>query len=418
MKKTHDEKLKLLFEVLLHIVAWLMIFFFPQMMFMREDGFSVSLHRMIPMMIGPITLAIIFYSNYLWLVPRYMMKLRWRSFAIINIFLIIGVVCLNTLWHHNKDKFLNPEWNQIDKKTEMRTGDHGNGGPGKDMMHIQLGHGRPIAPDHHPDGDLKPSHDKKFRGPKPFEGRRLGRGNNLLNEVAFGIRDAILYVLTIALACILHMGFRFRKAELARKQAELKHTETELQSLKNQVSPHFLLNTLNNIYALVQIDQTKAQESIISLSRMLSHMLYQNKETYTTLEREVEFLKSYVDLMELRVSDNVKVELVADLKEGGQMQIAPLLYISLVENAFKHGIGCEGGHISIRIEANPSDGTISAFIRNSNHPKTAQDKSGHGVGLMLVQRRLELLYPDRYTWEKGVNEETNEYYSNLIILTT
>jgi len=147
-------------------------------------------------------------------------------------------------------------------------------------------------------------------------------------------------------------------------------------------------------------------------------MLYQNKETYTTLEREVEFLKSYVDLMKLRVSENVKVELVADLKDGGHMLIAPLLYISLVENAFKHGIGSEGGYINIHITANPEEGTISAFIRNSNHPKNAQDKSGHGVGLTLVQRRLELLYPDRYTWEKGVNKKTNEYYSNLVILTT
>ena len=211
------------------------------------------------------------------------------------------------------------------------------------------------------------------------------------------------------------MSFRFRKAEIARQQAELKNTEIELQFLRNQMSPHFLLNTLNNIYALVQMDQEKAQKAIYSLSRLLNHILYQGKDTFVPLEREMEFLRYYVDLMKLRVSENVKIELESNLRDGGQMPVAPMLFIALVENAFKHGICAEGGHISIRFDAYPEKGIIKNCIRNSNHPRENRDTNGHGAGLTLTQRRLELLYPDKYEWEKGVDQKTNEYYSNLTI---
>lgn len=233
----------------------------------------------------------------------------------------------------------------------------------------------------------------------------------------FKLRDVISYLLLTALAIVLHMSFRFRKAEEERQQSELKYAESELKNLKNQVSPHFLLNTLNNIYALVAFNPVKAQEAIQSLSSLLRHMLYQDHIEMTTIENEVKFLQDYIELMKLRISDNVKVDFRVDLGSGKNMKVAPLLYISLVENAFKHGISCDGGHICIEIKADAEDNTISASITNSNHPKTMQDKSGHGVGLQLVKRRLDLLYPEKYDWKYGVNQLKNEYYSILIIHT-
>ncbi|MGN1256782.1 MAG: sensor histidine kinase, partial [Bacteroidaceae bacterium] len=223
--------------------------------------------------------------------------------------------------------------------------------------------------------------------------------------------------LLVSLCVVLRMAFRFRQEEMARKQAELRQTETELQSLKNQISPHFLLNTLNNIYALVIMDQNKAQEAILNLSRLLSRMLYHGRDTYVRLEREIDFLRSYVDLWQLRISPNVHVEFVADLENCGQMPIAPYILVSLIENAFKHGIHGNQGYIHFHLQASTETGIIRADIRNSNYPKSSDDKSGHGVGLAQVQRRLDLVYPGCYEWSKGVDPERNEYYSILTIHT-
>ena len=152
------------------------------------------------------------------------------------------------------------------------------------------------------------------------------------------------------------------------------------------------------------------------LSSMLSLMLYQNRDAYTTLEREVDFLRRYVDLMRLRISPSVRVEFVDNMRESGSLLIAPLILISLVENAFKHGISGNEGYVSIHITGSVDSGIIHADIRNSNHPKSTDDKSGHGVGLQLVRRRLELLYPGKFSWEQGV-DDNNEYYSLLTIYT-
>ena len=100
-----------------------------------------------------------------------------------------------------------------------------------------------------------------------------------------------------------------------------------------------------------------------------------------------------------------------------QMPIAPYILVSLVENAFKHGIRGNQGYIHVHIQASDQIGVIKAEIRNSNYPKSHDDKSGHGVGLVQVQRRLDLVYPDRYVWNKGVDTERNEYYSILTIHT-
>ena len=249
-------------------------------------------------------------------------------------------------------------------------------------------------------------------------GATLRGATDSIGTISYIARNSLNLAIFAAGGTALAVARRWVTTDQKLKAAEAARAKAELSNMRNQINPHFLLNTLNNIYALIQFDQTKAQDAVISLSRMLNHMLYQNKETYTTLEREVEFLANYVDLMRLRVSENVKIEFDTDITNAGQMPIAPMLFISLVENAFKHGIGADGGHINIHIDANPEEGIVRAYIHNSNHPKNDQDMSGHGVGLAVTQRRLELLYSGNFTWEKGVDEEKNEYYSNLTIHTT
>ena len=423
-----DDSCHRILEILIHLMAWMVVFFFPQMMFVREEGFWATLSQLTPLLLSPALLAIVFYANYLWLVPHVLQYHGVRRFVAVNLVLIISIQTFNGLWNYSCMKCMErvelTRWENESMSDTLLVSRYGELGEGELCPDC----GQVISTDQQ---GMRHGMEVCSR-PRPRAGRDTGPGHPPFRHLFahFGspkangwvsllvvVRDFFTYLLLVALAVVLHMSFHYRKAELARKQAELRHTETELQSLKNQVSPHFLLNTLNNIYALVVIDQEKAQEAILNLSRLLSHMLYQNRDTYTTLEREVDFLRRYVDLMRLRISPGVQVEFVDNVRECGSLPIAPLLYISLVENAFKHGVSGNDGHISIRIIGSVEEGVVRANIRNSNHPKSPEDKSGHGVGLQLVQRRLELLYPGRFKWNHGVDQERNEYYSLLTIHT-
>lgn len=191
--------------------------------------------------------------------------------------------------------------------------------------------------------------------------------------------------------------------------------ETELLNLRNQLNPHFLLNTLNNIYALIEFDPQRAQSAVMEVSKLLRHVLYDNQTEFTLLTKEMVFLKSYIELMKIRTSANVEVTFDNEISSNSDSQIAPLLFISLIENAFKHGISpSEDSFINIHIFETDNQ-QIVCDIKNSNFPKTDQDKSGSGIGLQQVQKRLDLIYPDHYTWIKGVSESGKEYRSLLII---
>ena len=146
---------------------------------------------------------------------------------------------------------------------------------------------------------------------------------------------------------------------------------------------------------------------------MLRHLLYDNQEREVTLTDEMQFIENYIALMKIRLSQNVDVTFHRQVALPG-IKVAPLIFISLIENAFKHGVSpVEPSFVHISITATEHD--ITCQIENSNHPKSRDDRSGHGIGLSQVQRRLELSYPGRYTWEKGVNKEGNIYTSTIHI---
>ena len=185
-------------------------------------------------------------------------------------------------------------------------------------------------------------------------------------------------------------------------------------NLRNQLNPHFLLNTLNNIYALIAFDADKAQTAVQELSRLLRHVLYDNQQNFVTLDKEMDFIRNYIELMRIRLSANVRVETKIDVRPDSRTEIAPLIFISLIENAFKHGISPTEPSF-IRIHFSESPGEIHCEITNSYHPKSVADKSGSGIGLEQVRKRLELTYPGHYDWQQGVSEDMKEYKSILII---
>lgn len=213
------------------------------------------------------------------------------------------------------------------------------------------------------------------------------------------------------------MAQRWSKAEEEKREAETAMTKAELINLRQQVNPHFLLNTMNNIYALTAFDTEKAQKAIIDLSKMLRHILYDYQQPYVSLKEEVEFLNNYIELMMIRLPDNVDIKRECNLPEPCNIQVAPMIFISLLENAFKHGISPNHKNfIHILLDAN--DERIVFAIENSHHPKTKEERSGHGIGLKQVERRLELAYPGKYQWKKKYDSKMNIYSSKIIIYDT
>lgn len=214
----------------------------------------------------------------------------------------------------------------------------------------------------------------------------------------------ISYTVTIYVASGVLNGRRTKLLKEKLAEENQRHTEAELNWLKNQINPHFLFNTLNNISSLTAIDPDMAQDSIGRLSDLLRYAMYESDKPTVALGKEVEFMQNYISLMNLRCGD--KTEVTADFDiESPQMQIAPLLLISFIENAYKHGISTNRKSF-IHIKMSEKEGLLTFTCANSNFPKDHTDHSGNGIGLQNMRRRMELLYPGRYKWEQTLEDET------------
>lgn len=150
---------------------------------------------------------------------------------------------------------------------------------------------------------------------------------------------------------------------------------------------------------------------------MLRHILYDNQQEFVNLNDEAAFIESYINLMRIRVAKTCDISVNVDIPNPCEIKVAPLIFISLIENAFKHGIAATGKSF-IKISINADNSHIECDIENSNHPKEQSDRSGHGIGLEQVARRLELSYNGKYTWENGTRDNNSIYYSKIIIYDT
>lgn len=221
----------------------------------------------------------------------------------------------------------------------------------------------------------------------------------------------VLNCMIAAIAIGIRHFIHTRQIRQQLKEEKAKNTEAELAWLKNQINPHFLFNTLNNISSLVQIDADKAQDAIAQLSDLLRYAMYETNKNTVPLQGEIEFMRNYVELMKLRCSEKTMVNCQLSIVNS-PLTIAPLLFISLIENAFKHGISSNrDSRIDITLTA---DGQQLIFdCENTNFPKNDTDRSGSGIGLENTRRRLDLIYKDRYTWEQTL--EDNIYKVKITI---
>ena len=253
--------------------------------------------------------------------------------------------------------------------------------------------------------------------PKPHEGRHDFKPHKQQRHVMMGERE-IAAVIVLVLMFAANLGIknyiRTRSDHKRLLALEKENLEQQLEYLKYQINPHFFMNTLNNIHALVDIDPEKAKDTILELSKMMRFVLYEGDKKGVPLSREFDFIRNYITLMKLRYTD--KVSIAIDLPaEVPDKQIPPLMLITFIENAFKHGISYQHpSFIDVRVTlSDPSApaSRLSFTCRNSKADKPNEEKGG--VGLKNVKQRLNLLYDNNYTL--NIKDETAVYNVELTI---
>lgn len=242
--------------------------------------------------------------------------------------------------------------------------------------------------------------------PKGKTWDELSTSQILFAYLRFMIRDGIMMVLSAALAFALRLSearelLRRRDLELSAEKRQI-----ELKSLKAQLNPHFLFNSLNNIYALIGFAPERAQTALHDLSSMLRFMIYESGNSSVSLAKEMQFISDYTALMKLRMNNNISVECsLMDFPPAG-INIPPLLFLTLVENAFKHVAPLQDGKGYIKIAISIYDDKLTGSVINTyNDSKTSAPKETgeSGVGLENVRRQLRLLYPETHKFEISKN---------------
>lgn len=223
----------------------------------------------------------------------------------------------------------------------------------------------------------------------------------------FGPGEVVIFfggLLLMGMNLGVKLYFRSQEDADILSQIEKHALERQLQYLKYQVNPHFFMNTLNNIHALVDIDPERAKTSIVELSKLMRYVLYEGNNRLTPLSREVQFLRNYVQLMSMRYTGNVSISL--DVPEVlPDSMLPPLLLVIFVENAFKHGISYRTKSF-VEISLKPQADRLLFTCRNSRPEIKHDENMKGGVGLSNVRRRLDLLFPGNYTLDIKEQEDT------------
>ncbi len=249
-----------------------------------------------------------------------------------------------------------------------------------------------------------------------FTPRRLHRPDEsslrqLLRWLSFLARDAAMIILTIGLAVALRLSMKWKDMEQQKRDLLAAQRSTELDNLKNQLNPHFLFNTLNTIYALVDIDPEDAKRAVHRLSGLLRYMLYES-EMMVKLSEEIGFIEDYIELMRLRLSGRL-IEVNIDIAGHENDTVPPLLLVPLIENAFKYGSTSEPGmpiKVSMAVKGDKFwCSTVNSF---SSQPDRA-DSRASGIGLANLRRRLSLIFGSKASLRTSV--DGNIFKTQLIL---
>ena len=352
-----------LITILTHVLAWVV---FGIAMFFYHPLFSdieIPYQAWITQTVTLILLVTAFYINVSVLVPGFLLKNRFGYYFVMIIALVALIVFIkggveNVLYSHQRF----PRNLQLLAKELIKA-----------FTHLGLPRGKPID-----------------------------RPTIIISALVLGIGTSITVIQ------------KWQKDKQQREALEKEKVSSELLFLKAQINPHFFFNTLNNIYVLTQVDADKAGKAIHQLSRMMRYLLYETQQGHTMLGREIAFVKDYISLMQLRLTDAVKV-VIDTPRHLLDMPMAPMMLLPFVENAFKHGVSAtQQSHVDIRVLQRSSmlDITVKNTIMKDN---SVSLDTNSGIGLVNTRRRLDLLYPGKYKLDICELNARNEYTVHLML---
>ena len=263
--------------------------------------------------------------------------------------------------------------------------------------------------------ELQPSEDANEMNIQPRRTSPPSQFRNPRPQFGFAARNQILHFVNfwLSIVALLLIGFnagiksfvRWSEEKIRQSEKDRLYFYNELAFLKHQISPHFFMNTLNNIHALVDINAERAKDTIIKLSNLMRYLLYESDIQKVLLKKEIDFIESYIELMRLRYDeDNVTIE--TEYPENVENVYVPSsLFLSFIENAFKHGINPHN-HSSIKIGFSVDSGLLTFSIVNSRWNTTAYQTETSGIGLENVRKRLNLIYKNNYTLDINLLDNT------------
>jgi LytS/YehU family sensor histidine kinase len=249
-----------------------------------------------------------------------------------------------------------------------------------------------------------------------FAGTEISNKNVESALPSFAIFEYLISLLIFFFILLISIGATLYKewyaAERRNEVMLFEKTAAELSFLKSQINPHFLFNTLNNIYALSRKDPEQSSASILKLSQIMRYVLQESMNEMVELSKEVEYIGQYIDLQKIRLTDQVKVIYMVE-GNAWNVSVFPLLFLPFIENAFKYGVSThEPSEILITIIADTQE--LILKVQNTMVKNTYPGAEAGGVGLTNVKRRLELLYPGRH--HLMIDQKNNKFVVELKII--
>ncbi len=374
---------QLVFILLVHAVAWALFLWLPLLFYpVRFDGEPVWRRELITKIL-PIAF---FYLNYYYFLPRFFERRKITAY--------LSLILLSIIIIGGADIFIRSKLSGFYPVSGTR------------MLSIRSTPLQKPAPLFRIRTDRQDSLITGFTPAQPFDDTMvLGIPQSF---IFFSIsRTASTCIFLLLLGGMIRLAYSFLRNQNEKKSLENAHLNAEVNFLKSQINPHFLFNTLNSIYSQAHARSEDTESSILKLSELLRYALYDSGEDQVDLERDIRYINNYIELQRLRLSSKIQLDYSVTGDMTGK-KIAPMLLISFIENAFKHGISYT--HASaIDIQIHIFEETLTLTVVN---PVIEKDSfAPGGLGLRNVKRRLELVYPERY--ELMTERENDQHIVHL-----
>lgn len=325
------------FRVLLHIGFWLFYLSLPIWQYLKYSGYSVTWIKLVTVM--NLTFVLFYYPFAYYIVPKYFVRRKAYLFLIYTV-LIYATFFYLTLW----------------------------------MEKFSLSH------------FIFNEQDKIFL-------------ENAIKRNVYYVPELLQIIIVTAIPLSLKFMRRYYQLQDEKNVLSKINTQLELDFLKSQINPHFLFNSLNNIYSLTLQKSDKAPEMVIKLSDLMRYMLYECNVEKNEIEKEIAFMENYIELEKIRHGEQVKIELIKDIRNTS-IKIPPLLLIPFIENAFKHGLNSQFGYSWVRMVISTTDKTLAFECENNTLTNNQQiQNTAGGIGIENTKKRLQLIYPERHSLE-------------------